>query len=104
MQTKQQRIVSNKKYYNTNRKKQYLRVQNRKKELLEWYAELKKTLKCANCPENDPRCLDFHHINTKEKDATICYMVYNGYSKNRILKEMAKCIVICSNCHRKLTW
>lgn len=66
-----------------------------------WYFTFKKTLKCTECNENHPACLDFHHINKKEKiDA-----VANIAKKNdiKLLKdEILKCIVLCGNCHRKL--
>lgn len=35
---------------------------------------------------------------------TIANMVGFAYSKERILREIEKCVVICSNCHRKLHW
>ena len=64
--------------------------------------EFIKTLKlnCKNCGESDQACLDFHHRNPKEKD----FNVSRGleFSRKTILKEIAKCDVLCSNCHRKL--
>jgi hypothetical protein len=69
----------------------------KRKELL---ANIKKDSGCMVCGENDPRCLDFHHKDYKTKKFTI------GNSKGRDLlqtmKEVEKCIVLCSNCHRKL--
>src|SRR3989344_7382256 len=75
-------------------------VKNRKKSLWKWISDHKKSLKCSVCSENHPATLDFHHMGNKE--FTIKYMVSNGYSPNRIKKEMDKCTVLCSNCHRKL--
>ena len=31
-------------------------------------------------------------------------MVGNGLSADRILKEIEKCVVVCSNCHKKIHW
>jgi hypothetical protein len=56
------------------------------------------------CPENHPACLDFHHKNPKQKDFEIACAIRQGWTKPRILEEIEKCIVVCSNCHRKLHW
>ena len=42
--------------------------------------------------------LDFHHFDPKQKTKPISVMY--GCSKKRIAKEINKCIVLCSNCHR----
>lgn len=55
------------------------------------------------CPytETDQRVLEFHHV--AKKDYEITRMVTGGFSIKRIQAEISKCIVLCSNCHRKLT-
>lgn len=67
----------------------------------DWLQELKSTLKCNRCPESDADCLDFHHANPNEKEYNIFEMVGHGYGKKTILAEIAKCEVLCANCHRK---
>lgn len=57
---------------------------------------------CKTCGENHPACLEFHHLDPENKDNDIAYMVNTGYSIARILREIEKCVVLCSNCHRKL--
>lgn len=76
------------------------RVKKRKNETRTWFREYKTNLKCNRCPEDHPACLEFHHKNG-DKDLEIAYMVNQGYSKKRILKEIEKCEVLCANCHRK---
>lgn len=56
---------------------------------------------CCKCPENDPVCLDFHHTEDN-KDIHVSVAIQKGWSQKRIQKEIDKCVVICSNCHRKL--
>lgn len=55
--------------------------------------------RCANCPENDIRCLDFHHVDPSNKKYNI------GHDSNlslvTMVKEIEKCILLCANCHRK---
>jgi len=73
-------------------------IQERKK----WYDEYKQTLKCSKCGEDHPACLEFHHTNPKEKDFGISEAFGQlNLSKEEILKEINKCEVLCSNCHKK---
>lgn len=60
-----------------------------------------KAMGCA-CGETDPRCLDFHHKDPTQKLFHIPKAAKIGYSVEKIQDELAKCDVICSNCHRKL--
>ncbi len=88
-------------WYKKNKKKQIARQLEYRKELARWYQEYKKTLKCKDCGmsfKNRPECLDFHHLDPSKKDGTVFRMISNG--KNVFLKELAKCIPLCCNCHR----
>ena len=62
----------------------------------------KKTLCCKACGLDDYRVIEFHHLGDKEN--TISRMVGVGYSWKNILKEMDKCVPLCSNCHRIEHW
>lgn len=56
---------------------------------------------CSRCGYN--KCLsalEFHHIDTKEKDANFNTMKY--WCWERIEKELENCILVCSNCHREI--
>jgi hypothetical protein len=67
----------------------------------QWYDDIKSKLKCEKCGESESVCLDFHHLNPKEKDKGV-NCIRNRHNKEKALAEMAKCIVLCSNCHKKL--
>lgn len=69
-----------------------------------WFNEYKSKQVCSKCPENHPGCLDFHHTNPEEKEMEVTMMLSGKWSLDRIKKEIEKCIVLCSNCHRKLHW
>ncbi len=43
---------------------------------------------------------DFHHLNGEEKDYAMASL--RMYSEKTMMKEVEKCAVLCSNCHRKL--
>lgn len=57
-------------------------------------------LKCKECGINHPAVLDFHHINPNDKKYTISYLKWSGCSFETIKKEIDKCDILCSNCHR----
>ena len=55
---------------------------------------------CIQCGEQDPSCLDFHHRNGKQdKEGHIGRIRKFGWV--RLRAEIAKCDVLCANCHRK---
>ncbi|MBS3093924.1 hypothetical protein J4456_05075 [Candidatus Pacearchaeota archaeon] len=88
-------------WYDNNKKTEKAYIEKRKKRIRHWFAQFKSTLQCSNCKENHPATLDFHHTVNYFKESGINIMVYNGYSINKIKSELEKCIVLCSNCHRK---
>mgnify|MGYP001587426185 CR=1 FL=1 len=68
-----------------------------------WFYQYKATLKCA-CGESHPACLEFHHRDPSTKLFQVS--AFNSHKQNMdVLKvEIAKCDVLCANCHRKLHW
>lgn len=88
--------INNKQYYITKARKY-------KRKTKEWLNKLKEKLSCS-CGEGHISCLDFHHRDNKKKDISIAAAANKGWSPERIKKELEKCDVLCSNCHRKLHW
>ncbi|MDD5193722.1 MAG: hypothetical protein PHF67_04005 [Candidatus Nanoarchaeia archaeon] len=86
-------------WYHNNKESEKMHVKRRKNEIRRWFEDYKSNLKCTKCSENHPAVIEFHHKNNKDFD--IAEMTHEGYSVNRIKKEIEKCIVLCSNCHRK---
>ncbi|MEA2474508.1 MAG: hypothetical protein QOE06_2423 [Thermoleophilaceae bacterium] len=57
---------------------------------------------CADCGETDPMVLEFDHLDAGQKAFTIGSSVpYRNWQS--ILDEIAKCEVVCANCHRRRT-
>ena len=54
---------------------------------------------CIDCGEKNPVVLDFDHVRGKKK-APLSRLVGTGVSIDTIKKEISKCVVRCSNCHR----
>lgn len=93
---------------NPQRDKETRNIRDRRKraELRRWYVEYKSNLTCSVCEENHPATLEFHHKDPSTKIMEIGTMVSSvpKFSKEKIISEMDKCLVICSNCHKKLHW
>lgn len=45
--------------------------------------------------------LDFHHVSS-DKEFSVNKACANSYSYDCIIKEIGKCVVVCSNCHREI--
>ena len=56
---------------------------------------------CLVCGCTDVRCLEFHHRDPSTKLFAVSQAVV-GKALKTIEEEMAKCDVICANCHRIL--
>lgn len=92
-----------KKHYQENKQYYIERAKVAREKLKLKMQELKKGLKCEFCGEDHPACLDFHHRDPNEKEFSIANgMMRKSFEK--IKQEIAKCSVLCSNCHRKLHW
>jgi hypothetical protein len=91
-----------KEYYKKNKKNYDKHGRNRRVKAREWLLEYKSSLECELCPENHPACLQFHHKDKTQKEFVISRAVCAGWSKETILTEIAKCSVLCGNCHAKL--
>lgn len=72
---------------------------------LKWFREYKETLVCEGCGYSKDtnrkfsiQAMQFHHHNN-DKLFNVSEGVYFGYSKEKIIDEINKCMVLCSRCH-----
>lgn len=79
------------------KKSQYHR--NRRLKVVAWLLSLRD--KCARCGEADPIVLDFHHRDPALKSFALTGSLCYSRSRGAILNEIAKCDVLCANCHRR---
>lgn len=91
-----------KKWYQLNSDKIAKNKKQRLGEIKQWIADYKSSLACKVCGESHPACLDFHHIDPSQKEDRVTQLVHEGHCLKKIKAEIAKCDVLCSNCHRKL--
>jgi hypothetical protein len=95
------------KWYSKNRDKQIKRSSERNLKLRSqkrsFFKEYQSNCFCK-CGESHPACLHFHHLNDKTKIANISKMVNNNaFSLKQLKEEISKCVVLCANCHAKIT-
>jgi hypothetical protein len=91
-------------WYDKNAPRKIAWQHRRRLELRAWWRELKSTKRCEQCGEDNPSCLHFHHDDPATKDFDLSVAASNGWSRKRILAEVAKCRVLCANCHLKHHW
>jgi hypothetical protein len=93
----------NKTWYDDNRSKCKKWVQTRVKALRRFVASIKASNPCTDCGEYFPSvCMDFDHVAGKERN--LAEGVRNGWSEERLLTEIGRCELVCSNCHRIRTF
>lgn len=92
----------NRKYYQEGEKTNQLkRVKANNKIVREKYNEWKNDKSCSNCEESANECLELHHLDPSLKEGAPSQIIGSKGWK-AFLKEAEKCIILCSNCHKKV--
>jgi len=73
-------------------------AKNRRFDIRRKHYELLCKSECIDCGESNPVVLEFDHL--RDKEYNISMMVAKGYVWEKILKEIDKCEIVCSNCHK----
>lgn len=98
------RVAHHRQRYVANRQRYVDQARHRKQALaLERAAYLIaffRTIPCIDCGEGDPLVLEFDHRGSKAFDIA---RGLRDRSWHALLTEMAKCDVVCANCHRRRT-
>ena len=94
---REQRNAARRAYYRANREK-VLGAQRERLKQNAAYLQLKKSKPCADCGSSFPAAaMDFHHVGD---DKSFGLASVGGRSRTTIDREIAKCILLCANCHR----
>jgi hypothetical protein len=83
------------------RKNVYDRRTKLRLEAREYVLNYLSTQPCENCRESDPVVLEFHHIG--EKGDEVSTLLHQSDSLIRVIEEISRCQVLCSNCHKRVT-
>lgn len=92
-----------KSYYDEGNEKERLRVSNeRRRQDIRTLIRMTKDVPCADCGQRYPHyVMDFDH--QYDKKFNIGPGAYAS-SRENLLAEIAKCEVVCANCHRERTF
>jgi hypothetical protein len=78
-------------------------IKKQKESLARYLKEVKEKNPCMDCKVWYPYyMMDFDHVRGT-KQANVAELI-NTLSKKRLDEEIAKCEVVCSNCHRARTY
>lgn len=78
-------------------KQQYKERNKKQRERTRQIINEAKSVGCTVCGEKEFACLDFHHLS--DKDMAVSAML--AFNDQKVREEISKCVVLCSNCHRK---
>ncbi len=93
-------ISNARKFYQKDKQPTLLHAKKARDELIKIMRLIKSKYGCYFCQEKEACCLDFHHQDdNKLNDVSAIAM---AKSKRKLIQEINKCIVVCSNCHRKI--
>jgi len=71
---------------------------------MDYVRQIKSNNPCSDCGGfYHYSAMDFDHI-TEDKDKNVARMVRDSISIEKIQREIDKCELVCSNCHRLRTW
>lgn len=90
-----------KKWYKNNSTLQKNRARQSKEKIAEYVRHLKTTQSCVDCGNfYHYSQMDFDHL--RDKKFCISKATHSGIELAK--KEIAKCELVCANCHRLRTW
>lgn len=91
-------------YYETHREQEIERVRVRQAATLEFLRELRRR-PCQDCGETfAPWVMDFDHRDPRTKSFSIAASRAMLKSRGALLAEVAKCDIVCANCHAIRTY
>lgn len=85
----------NQSHYKKNTKAYIARAVSQQKEVQELVRFIKEEASCSVCGDSHWWRLAFHHVDPQEKDIEVSKIK----SLPALKTELAKCIIVCHNCH-----
>jgi hypothetical protein len=92
-------------WYRNNKAKRQAKVKADRLDYVAWLDSLKEGIPCADCGiDYPPYVKEWDHLPGAEKALVVADTRRAAFSKERILAEIAKCELVCANCHRERTF
>lgn len=94
------RKAASKKHYYANKQRYLERNTRYRNEIKKYVQALKENQPCADCGVSYPYyVMDFDHLEGSIKENDINFLSNTGRI-GAVKKEIAKCEIVCANCHR----
>ena len=85
-------------YFRASRARLMARKRERWEEIVQWHNELKASLPCVDCGGFfHHAAMTWDHLPGREKVNEVSNL--RRFSRNAVLAEIAKCELVCANCH-----
>jgi hypothetical protein len=95
--------AARRKHYHANKEQYFQRNAVKRREMRNWIAQL-KSQPCMDCHQQyTPYVMDLDHRDPSIKVGNINQLVARG-SWSKLEAEVAKCDIVCANCHRERTY
>ena len=99
---KECRKITSSNYYLKNKQKAINQAKESRKKIKAIVNNIKESNPCVDCNTYYPfYVMDFDHL--RDKSFKISWGIINR-SRDNVLKEIEKCELVCSNCHRKRSY
>jgi len=86
-------------HYQANKARRQADNKRRHNEFLRWYIGLKAGRPCSDCGYVfHPAAMQWDHLPGSSKVADVAVLARRG-NRQRVLDEVAKCELVCANCH-----
>jgi hypothetical protein len=95
-------LAKSKARYDANPAAKAQRAEVRRQLLRAFIRQQKEGKCCLRCGFSDSRALDIHHRDGTTKETTLAQALHRAWSIKRMAREIAKCDLLCANCHRIL--
>ena len=91
-------------HYQRNKARRQAENKRGQAEFVAWYTELKAGKPCADCGVGfHPVAMHWDHLPGQAKTADLSFLARRG-NRERVLEEIAKCELVCANCHAIRTY
>jgi hypothetical protein len=85
-------------------RRMHLRKQHRRR-LVDWYRAMKEDAPCTDCGGAfHHAAMQWDHLPGRPKRREVSNMILTGFRRETILEEIAKCELVCANCHAVRTF
>ncbi len=92
-------------WYQANRDRRRNKARSDRLAYVQWLDSLKANTPCADCGQIYPSfVMEWDHLPGTVKTLVLGEARNGAYGRQRILKEIAKCELVCANCHRVRTF